>query len=434
MSGAVACPSSITGLTAWEALDSRGRPTVGCLASLADGAQGRALAPSGASTGGHEARELRDGGERYEGFGVRRAVGHVHSVLRDVVLGLDARDTAAVDAALESTDADPLLAGVGANAVLAVSLAAALAGAESARTPLWRLLAGERPRLPMPMVNIVSGGAHAGRALDLQDILVVPTGATSFSQALEWAGRARAGTAAVLRERGHGTALVADEGGLAAALPDNETALRLVVDGIRHAGLLPWSQMSLAIDVAANQLWDGEQYCLALEGERLDEAAWLSRLAQWCDRYPVVSLEDVLAEDEWPGWAVATSLLGAERQILGDDLFATNASRLARGIDASVATAVLVKPNQAGTLSRARAVLELAHREGYATVVSARSGDTEDHWLADIAVGWDAGQVKVGSTMRSERTAKWNRLLEIEAVAKEARFAGWPPEGVLDGS
>lgn len=420
--------ATITALSAWEALDSRGRPTVGCVVTLSDGAHGRALAPSGASTGGHEARELRDGGSRYDGFGVRRAVSHVQTVLSDAVQGLDARDTAAVDAALESVDADPLLGEVGANAVLAVSLAAALAGADAARMPLWRLLvAGGRPRLPMPMVNIISGGAHAGRALDLQDILAVPIGATTFAQALEWASRTRAGTAAVMRERGHGTALVADEGGLAGELADNETALALVVDGIHRAGLVPGVEVSLAVDVAANQLWDGESYCLELEDERLDERAWLRRLAQWCDAYPIVSLEDVLAEDEWHGWAAATSLLGDRRQILGDDLFATNSARLTRGLEASVANAVLVKPNQAGTLTRARTVLEQAQAHGYSTVVSARSGDTEDHWLSDIAVGWDAGQIKVGSTTRSERTAKWNRLLEIEALAGSAGvFAKWP--------
>ena len=419
--------AAISSLTAWEALDSRGRPTVGCVVTLVDGARGRALAPSGASTGSHEARELRDGDERYDGLGVRQAVGHVRTVLTDAVVGIDARDTVAVDFALECVDEDPLLGRVGANAVLAVSLAAALAGADSARMPLWRLLAGERPRLPMPMVNIVSGGAHAGRALDLQDILAVPVGATSFAQALEWASRARAGTAEVLRDRGHGTALVADEGGLAGALPDNETALSVVVDGIHRAGLVPGADVSLAVDVAANQLWDGHAYCLELEDERLDERAWLERLARWCESYPVVSLEDVLAEDEWSGWVAATRLLGSKRQVLGDDLFATNAGRLNRGLEASVANAVLVKPNQAGTLTRARNVLDQAQSQGYATVVSARSGDTEDHWLSDIAVGWDAGQVKVGSTMRSERTAKWNRLLEIEAVAGPgASFAAWP--------
>jgi enolase len=342
-------------------------------------------------------------------------------------MGIDARDTGAVDLALESVDPDPLLGGVGANAVLAVSLAAALAGADSASLPLWRLLAGERPRLPMPMVNIISGGAHAGRALDLQDILAVPLGAIGFAQALEWASRTRAGTAEVLRERGHGTALVADEGGLAGALPDNETALSVVVDGIHRAGLVPGEEVSLAVDVAANQLWDGQAYRLELESEHLSEAEWLERLARWCDRYPIASLEDVLAEDEWRGWEAATHLLGSKRQVLGDDLFATNSARLDRGLGSSVANAVLVKPNQAGTLTRARRVLDRAQAQGYATVVSARSGDTEDYWLSDIAVGWDAGQVKVGSTMRSERTAKWNRLLEIEAAAgPSASFAAWP--------
>ena len=420
-------PAAINRVRAWEALDSRGRPTVGCLVTLVGGADGRALAPSGASTGSHEARELRDGGERYAGYGVRRAVENVETVIADAVRGIDARDTAAVDAALETVDADPLLGGVGANAVLAVSLAAALAGASETRVPLWRLLCGGHVRLPMPMVNIVSGGAHAGRALDVQDILAVPVGATGFSQALEWTTRVRAGTADVLRERGHNTALVADEGGLAGALPTNEAALAAVVDGIHRTGLIPGAEVSLAVDVAANQLWDGATYRLELEDQRLDEGAWLQRLRRWCDAYPIVSLEDILAEDEWHGWAAATKLLGDNRQIVGDDLFATNAARLTRGVEASVANSILVKPNQAGTLTRARTVLELAQHQGYATVVSARSGDTEDHWLSDFAVGLGAGQIKVGSTMRSERTAKWNRLLEIEALTDGAAcFAAWP--------
>lgn len=408
--------AEISSVMAWEALDSRGRPTVGCRVVLAGGATGRALAPSGASTGGHEAIEVRDGGERYAGYGTRRAIANLTDILTPAVIGLDATDTEGVDAALEAVDEDPLLGGVGANAVLAVSLASTIAAAAAVGTPLFRFLGGNEPALPMPMVNIISGGAHAAGALDIQDVLVVPMGATTFTQALEWASRARAGTAEVLRERGFSTALVADEGGLSPTLSTNEEALAAVVDGIARTGLTPGVDVAIAIDIAANQFWDGTEYRLNLDDLRLTPGAWLDMLRSWCARYPIVSLEDILTEDDWGGWRTATSVLGESRQILGDDLFATNISRLDHGIQASVANAVLVKPNQAGTLSRAKNVSLRAKSRGYATVVSARSGDTEDDWLADVAVGWNSGQIKVGSTMRSERTAKWNRLLEIEAL------------------
>ncbi|PZF85874.1 phosphopyruvate hydratase [Jiangella anatolica] len=417
--------TTISEVLAWEALDSRGRPTVGCRVILADGASGRATVPSGASTGGHEARERRDGDpDRYGGHGVRGAVDAVRTTLAPLVIGLDAADQEAVDAALESADDDPLLGAVGANAVLAVSLATLLAAAAGSGRPLWRHVSGDAvPLLPLPMVNIVSGGAHAGRALDIQDVLAVPVGATSFAQALEWVSRVRAAAGELLAQRGGTTtALVADEGGLAGGLADNEAALALVTDAVEHAGLAPGEHVGLAVDLAANQLHDGTGY--RLDGETLDAAAWRARLERWCRDYPVVSLEDVLVEDDWAGWAAATPALGADRQLLGDDLFATNAGRLRQGIDQGVANAVLVKPNQAGTVSRARAVTELARAAGYATVISARSGDTEDDWLADLAVGWRTGQLKVGSTMRSERTAKWNRLLEIEATAGPTEFAG----------
>lgn len=423
--------TTIRQVRAWEALDSRGRPTVACRVRLAGGGQGRAAAPSGASTGGHEAHELRDGGDRHGGWGVRAAVAAVTGELAAAVLGRDAADRPAVDAAMEVADGSPLLGRLGANSILAVSLAVTLAAADATRRPLWQTLTQDPvPLLPMPMVNVVSGGAHARGALDIQDVLVVPVAATSFAQALEWAVRVRAATAELLDARGGSSALVADEGGLAGALGSNEAALSLVTDGIARAGLDPGRQVALAVDVAANQLDDGGgRYRLRVDAEVLDTAQWLDVLTGWSQRYPIVSYEDVLAEDDWEGWRQATDRLGAGRQLVGDDLFATSSLRLARGVRSGTANAVLVKPNQAGTVTRAEKVVAQAHLAGYATVASARSGDTEDSWLADVAVGWRTGQVKVGSTMRSERTAKWNRLVEIESEADgRSHFAvggGW---------
>ncbi len=407
--------TAVRQVAGWEALDSRGRPTVGCRVTLAGGGTGRVVVPSGKSTGGHEAHERRDGGARYGGFGARAAVASVNGALAEVVTGLDAADRTGLDQAMVEADGDEQLANLGANAVLAVSLAVLLALADQAREPLWRML-GPRQTvvLPRPMVNVISGGAHAGGALDLQDVLVVPA-APTFSEALERCARVRAGTAQVLRRGGAWTDLVADEGGLAAGLPTNEAALAAVTEGACAAGLEPGRHVSFALDLAANQFYGDGRYNLRLEGESLDATAWTERLAQWCERYELISIEDVLHEDDWAGWSGATRRLGDRRQVLGDDLFATNLSRLRRGISMGAANAVLVKPNQAGTVSRAEAVVREARQAGYATVVSARSGDTEDHWLADLAVGWQAGQIKVGSTQRSERTAKWNRLLEIEA-------------------
>lgn len=418
--------TAITQVHAWEALDSRGRPTVACRVTVAGGGTGRAVVPSGASTGGHEARELRDGGTRYGGFGVRRAVAQVHNVITPLVLGLDAADRVSIDGIIEAADSDPALGTLGANAVLAVSLAVTLALADERREPLWRTLSGsDSPLIPMPMVNIISGGAHAQGALDIQDVLAVPLGASSFAESIEWISRVRSATAALMEAQGISTALVADEGGLAGALGSNEQALSLVAAGITKAGLKAGDDVAIAVDFASNQLWTGENYRLPVEDCSLTADEWVDRIALWCEKYPIVSLEDVLQEDDWSGWSRAQPVLGAGRQLLGDDHFATNLQRLQDGITARSANAVLVKPNQAGTVTRAERVVASAHAAGFATVVSARSGDTEDHWLADFAVGWNAGQIKVGSTMRSERTAKWNRVLEIESEAgSKARFAG----------
>jgi enolase len=423
----------ITTVQAWEALDSRGRPTVAARVTVDDGCQGMALVPSGASAGSHEAVELRDGGSRYGGRGVRTAVANVNSRLAPQVTGLAPGE---VDAALAAYDPSPGFAGVGANAVLAVSLAAARAGAASEGVSLARHLAGDGPLLlPMPMVNVISGGAHAGAVIDVQDFLVIPVGAASFAEAIEWAAAVREAATRLAVARGHREAvLVADEGGLGVALDSNRAALDLLTDAIGAAGFAAGTQVSIAIDVAATQFHHSVdhsaghegRYRLACENRDLSAAELIAEVADWCTSYPIVSVEDILAEDDWPAWHLATAELGSRIDLVGDDLFVTNPDRLQRGIDSGVANSVLVKVNQNGLVSGARAVVDRARAAGYRTIVSARSGETEDTWLADLAVGWRAGQIKVGSTHRSERTAKWNRLLELEAT-EQTTFAGpWP--------
>lgn len=421
--------TTIEAVTAWEALDSRGNPTVACTVRLGGGATGTATVPSGASTGQHEAHELRDGGERYAGLGVRRAVANVVDVLGPAVVGVDAGDQQEVDRRLRAADGSAALSRLGANAALAVSVATALADAAGRGEPLWRSLGDDDPVLPLPMVNIVSGGAHAGGSIDIQDVLVVPVGAGSFAEAIEWAWRVRRGTVEAVQARGLRADLVADEGGLGPVLGSNREALEVVVEGARRAGLVAPEQVAIAIDVAANEFHVDGRYRLAVEGRELEPHGWLDELERWTDEFPIVSIEDPFADDDWEGWAAATRRLGDRVQLLGDDLFVTNPQRLARGIAEGVANAILIKPNQIGTLSHALAAVRHAHDASYATVVSARSGDTEDSWLADLAIAWGPGQVKVGSTTRSERTAKWNRLLQVEhQLGRDATFAG---RGVL---
>jgi enolase len=418
--------TAITSVFAWEALDSRGTPTVGCEVGLRCGARGSVHVPSGASTGKHEARELRDGGERYGGQGVRRAVASVNDVLGPEALELDAADPESLDAALRALDGTESLERLGANAVLAVSLAATLAAADAAREPLYRyLLAEARPLLPLPMVNVISGGAHArGSGVDVQDFLVVPVGASTFAEAIEWCRLVRTTTEALAIARGHPASLVADEGGLGLPLASNRAGLELLLAGIERAGLAPGEEAAIAVDLAAGQLVAESGYRLSTEDLVLTADELIDELGDWCNDFPIVSLEDPLGEDDWAAWTAATARLQGI-QVVGDDLFATQVARLERGIAGGVANAILLKPNQCGTFTGAREALLRARAAGYATVVSARSGDTEDAWLADLAVGWRAAQIKVGSTTRSERTAKWNRLLRIEAEAgAEAEFAG----------
>jgi len=418
----------VADVDACEVLDSRGRPTVWCEVALTGGAVGSASVPSGASTSAHEKHELRDCTRRYEGRGVRNAVANVVGALGRAVEGLDASDQRSVDETLAAADGTADLSRLGANAVLAVSVATAVAVANAMKVPLYEYLArglGVSPLVPLPMVNILSGGAHAGGCVDVQDFLVVPVGATSFAEAIEWAAAVREATRRVATAQGYFAELAADEGGLGLRLESNRAALDLLCAGIEAAGLSLGRDAGIALDIAAGQLAKGPAYVFRSEGRELSAGSLAEEIAEWCRTYPVVSVEDPLAEDDWEGWGLAARHLAGKVQLLGDDIFATDMMRLERGIEAGVATAVLVKPNQVGTLTGSLSVLQRARSAGLATVVSARSGETEDSWLADLSVGWAAGQIKVGSTTRSERTAKWNRLLRIEhSLGPSAVYAG----------
>jgi enolase len=419
--------SAIRALDALEVLDSRGRPTLAVDALLADGARGSASVPSGASTGRHEAVELRDGDRsRYGGLGVLRAVRHVREIIGPAVLGVDGADQAALDARLVELDGTADRSRLGANALLGVSLAVCRAAARSAGQPLWRHLGDGEPLLPLPMVNMLSGGLHAARALDVQDVLAVPIGAASFAEAMERTVAVRDALGRLLAARGLST-LKADEGGFGPPLGDNRAALEFLCEAIAATGLAPGRDVAIALDVAASQLYDAatRRYQLACDGRTLDASGLVELLAAWCDAYPIVSVEDGLAEDDWDGWSELTRRLGHRVQLVGDDLFVTSRARVERGVQRGVANAVLVKMNQVGTVSEAVGVVAQAASAGYAAVVSARSGETEDAALADLAVATRAGQIKVGSVAQSERLAKYNRLLRIEhELGREAPYAG----------
>lgn len=413
----------ISDVQLWQALDSRGNPTVAARVVAGRGV-GDSLAPSGASAGSHEAIFIRDGNAgEYAGASVRAHIQSVRERVREALIGRDADDPADVDRALRGVDPDPQLALLGGNVGTAVSIAAWLAAANAAKEEPWRWLADRTsatPVIPLPMVNIISGGAHAGSMIDIQDVLVIPVGAESFAQAIEWCWRVRAGTRAVLDDRGFTTALVADEGGLAAPFDANERAIEAVVDGIMRAGLRPGEQVSVALDVAATECQVPGGYRMG--GETLTSTEFVDRVIGWRREYPIVSIEDGAGEDDELGWARITSLTDTT-QVLGDDRYVTTVTRLDAGIGLREANSVLVKPNQAGTLEQALRVVQRALSVGWAPVVSARSGETEETWLADLATGTGAGQIKVGSTMRSERTAKWNRLLYLEQ-AHDLSYAG----------
>ena len=412
----------ISAVRAREVLDSGGRPTVEVDLELSDGTRARSSVPSGASTGRHEAKELRDGDPaRYGGNGVLRAVANVRETIGPAVLGRSPFEQEELDSLLLDLDGTEDKSALGANAMLAVSTAAARSAANALGIPLWRRLGGGTV-LPLPMVNIISGGLHAEGGLTFQDFLVVPTGATSFRGALECVSDVRTATAAILRERGLST-LKAAEGGFGPRLPDPEAALDLLFDAVERAGRSLGDEVVFAIDVAASQFFDSGMYRPGAEGQTAAEL--VDRLEELVDCYPIVSIEDGLAEDDWDGWTILTERLGSRVQVLGDDLFTTNAARLARGIDGGIANSVLVKMNQIGTLTETLGVIEQAKAAGYAPVVSARSGETSDDFIADLAVGTSAGQIKIGSVAQSERLAKYNQLLRIEEeLGSAAEFAG----------
>jgi len=411
-----------------EVLDSRGRPTVEVEVGLTGGGWGAASVPSGASTGRHEALELRDGEpQRLRGLGVRRAVQHVNEIIAAQLIGRDALDQAGIDARLIALDGTEDKSRLGANALLGVSLAVARAAAAALGLPLWRYLGGAAARvLPLPMINMISGGLHATRNLDFQDFLIMPVGARTYTQALQMSLDVYQAMQDVLTEQGLST-LKADEGGFGPALPGNRTALDLLVQAVERAGYRAGEKIAFAIDVAATHFFDPQdaRYHLRSEDRVCDASAMIELLADWAAHYPIVSIEDGLAEDDWSGWQALTARLGGAIQLIGDDLFTTNAGRLQRGIRSRVANAILVKMNQIGTLSETLDVIELARRAGYRFVISARSGETEDSSLADLAVATNAGQIKIGSLAQSERLAKYNQLLRIEeALGADAIFPG----------
>jgi len=421
--------SAIRRMHAREILDSRGNPTIEVEVTLAGGAVGVAAVPSGASTGSHEAMELRDGDPaRYGGKGVLRAVANVTREIASAVSGRDATDQAGLDQLLVELDGTPNKARLGANAVLGVSLACARAAAAALGQPLYRYLGGnEAVTLPVPMVNILNGGRHAAGGTDFQEFMVVPLGAPTFRESLRWAAETFHALGALLRQRGLPMG-VGDEGGYGPALPSNEAAVELVVEAVRQAGYRPGDDVAIALDPATTEVYGDGTYTLASEGRSLDAAALIDLWADWADRYPLVSLEDGLAEDDWAGWVALTARLGDRLQLVGDDLLVTNLDRLERAIAERAANAILVKVNQVGTLSEAMAAVTTARAAGWGAVISHRSGETEDTTIADLAVALGTGQIKTGSMSRSERTAKYNRLLRIEEeLGERAVYAGRAP-------
>jgi enolase len=421
--------TTIVGLHAREILDSRGNPTLEVDCRLEGGALGRAAVPSGASTGEHEALELRDGdASRYRGKGVRKAVANVNDVLARHLEGRDAFDQVGLDTAMIALDGTPNKSALGANAILGVSLAAAKASANALDMPLYRYLGGVDARtLPVPLMNVVNGGAHADNTIDLQEFMLVPLGAPSFQEALRWGAETFHALAGVLKKRGLATG-VGDEGGFAPNLDSNEEALRVIVQAIEAAGYKPGEQIALALDPAASEFYKRDKGVYVLEGEggrALSSAEMVEYYAGLCTRYPIVSIEDGMAEDDWTGWSLLTKKLGATTQLVGDDLFVTNVERLARGVKEGVANSILIKVNQIGSLTETLEAIEYARRSGYTSVISHRSGETEDVTIADLAVATRAGQIKTGSLSRTDRIAKYNQLLRIEEeLGSSAHYPG----------
>ncbi len=416
--------SEIVELHAREVLDSRGNPTVEVTCVLESGAGGRAIVPSGASTGSHEAVELRDGGERFGGKGVRRAVENVNGEIAAAVEGRDALDQRGIDLDLVDLDGSDNKARLGANAILGVSLAVAKAAADELELPLYRYVGGVSAHvLPVPMMNVLNGGVHADNNVDFQEFMVVPHGAASYAEALRWGVETYHALKGVLKARGLSTG-VGDEGGFAPNLASNEEALAVLVEAIGAAGRVPGAEVAIALDPAASEFYRDGAYHLAGEGRSLSPDEFAGYWAELCGRYPVISLEDAMAEEDWDGWAALTRALGARVQLVGDDIFVTNVERLSKGIALGVGNAVLVKVNQIGTLTETLETVALATSSSYRSVMSHRSGETEDTTIADLAVATNCGQIKTGAPARSDRVAKYNQLLRIEEQLGES--ARWP--------
>ena len=417
--------SKIVNIVAREVLDSRGNPTVEAEVHLQGGIMGRAIVPSGASTGSHEALELRDGGTRFMGKGVLKAVENVRSAIAPALIGMDAFEQIALDRTMLELDGTGNKSKLGGNAILAVSMAAARAAANALNIPLYRYLGGSNAKtLPLPMMNVINGGAHADNSVDFQEFMVMPVGAPSFSEVLRYGTETFHALKKVLSKRGYNTN-VGDEGGFAPDLKSNEEALEVLLEAIQNAGFEPGKDIAIALDPAVTELFKDGKYHLEGEGRTLTTDEMVDFWADWVARYPIVSLEDCLAEDDWDGWAKITARIGDRVQLVGDDLFVTNTERLQRGIDEKVANSILVKVNQIGSLTEAMDAIELAKKSGYTTVISHRSGESEDAFIADLAVATNAGQIKTGSASRSDRIAKYNQLLRIEGeLGAGAAFLG----------
>lgn len=418
---------TIVDLEAMEILDSRGNPTVEVTVYLEGGAEGTAAVPSGASTGAHEAVELRDGdSEYYSGKGVLEAITNVNDVIAEAIIGEDATDHAYLDSLLIDLDGTPNKSRLGANAILGVSLACARAAADYAEMPLYQYLGGKLARtIPVPMMNILNGGKHAANSADMQEFMVMPLGAGSFAEALRWGAEIYHTLHKQLAAQGLGTN-VGDEGGFAPSLPSNDAAIEAVLRAIEGAGYTPGEQVSIALDPAATEFYSNSSYHLAREDRTLNTSEMVGFWKNWVGSYPIVSLEDGLAEDDWTGWEELTSAVGSSIQLVGDDLFVTNTDRISEGISRGAGNSVLVKPNQIGTLTQTIQAIETGRRAGWTSVISHRSGETEDTTIADLAVALGTGQIKTGAPARGERTAKYNRLLRIEReLGDNARYAGW---------
>lgn len=417
--------TAIVDIIGREILDSRGNPTVEVDVVLEDGSTGRAAVPSGASTGRYEAVELRDGDNRYAGMGVRGAVAAVNGELFEALMGLDAENQAQIDEIMVALDGTANKSRVGANATLGISLATAKAAANSRQLPLYRYLGGPDARaLPLPMMNIVNGGAHADNPIDIQEFMIIPAAADSIAEAVRIGAEVFHTLRRALSEAGHATN-VGDEGGFAPAFSNADEALGFIMTAIEAAGFSPGNDVLLALDPASTEFFEDGKYVMAGEGRTLDATELVAYYEDLVDRYPIVSIEDGMAEDDWSGWTALTEAIGERVQLVGDDLFVTNPERLAEGIERGIANAILVKPNQIGTLSETLQTVEMAHRAGYRSVLSHRSGETEDSTIADIAVATNCGQIKTGSLSRSDRLAKYNQLMRIEEqLDAQARFPG----------